>query len=123
MNLLAQPEFIREALAVWQALRRLGFSTGDIFAKPAEEEGGVFLIVLRVSGHEPIGFAVGEQTLSLADSVSRWSAASEVWNHAPADVLQEIWDRSVISCRGLELISILQEHGIAPPIVRSSLLN
>lgn len=119
MDLLKQPMFIREALAVHEAFRRLGFKPEDIFVAPGEGPNDLMKIALAMKFSPKDFFIVDIETspqgMTRDELMSMWPSIIEAWNAAPEEVLQKIWDESDVSGNGFALMMALQRKGVKLP--------
>jgi len=115
VNLLEEPRVIREALAVHEAFRRLGFPSEQIFVLPGAGAADLFAVVLKYDGDKQYVVTSGEQGMSFDEMMSRWPRAVEAWNSGPETVRQAIWEGSEILGRAFDLAASLMDRGIEIP--------
>jgi hypothetical protein len=109
-----------EALAICEALRRLGFTSDDIML--GQHPDGRMMICLHST---PFGVAVCLQedrllayvfkNRSADELLEEWRCAVELWNTGPEEEAQAIWAASTIHQRSAPLLATLHAAGIIPP--------
>lgn len=112
---------IREALAVFETLRKIGFSSDDIFAGRDPSKGSMFM-QLKTQGLE---FTItldgpGNNGWSPEALTELWTAAGKAYNgNGPDDFTdterQDIWEHSGIRRNAIPLMYALVAKGIALP--------
>jgi hypothetical protein len=105
MNLLKLPRVYREALAMHEALRRLGVQAEHIFVAVSAKREVIVLVSnadlkdLEVAAIEDVGER--DQAISVAvgdapdDFEEVWPEACLAWRKGPERELKQIWDRSL----------------------------
>ena len=110
---------LKEMLAVFEALRRLGFPADDIFVVPEAIEYGSDRVVpatlLRTQGKE---FAItAGDPYPKEKFVDDWEAAGKLWNAGKDSERGAIYERSIIKRKGCSLLLALEKKGITPPCI------
>jgi hypothetical protein len=116
---------MRQALATWEAFRRLGFSAADIFSMIAktlarEEDGRVvevlaFFIALRSQGRE-FSITIGE--IEDADAAeAEWARVANALPGMDEETVRRIWFESEICGRLVALGQSLAAKGFHIPIL------
>lgn len=108
---------IQEALACFEALRRLGFASGDIyFAAPGAgaERKAPFKVLLRTQGKEWV-FDCGLIKISVKECAEQFEKAVKLWNEGPEEGRQEIYAKSYCRSHGFDLITSIGSKGIKNP--------
>ncbi len=84
--------YYRDALGIFEALRRLGFPSPHIHAAVGSSSDGrtMFTLVLIVQEKE-IAFGVEAPGLTPEIMAATWPVAAAAWNNAPMDEMQELW--------------------------------
>jgi hypothetical protein len=106
--LLSHPRVYREALAVHEALRRLGFVAEEIFV--AEGADGVH-VVLRHAGKE-FRVTLGPSSPPFEEFAQRWPRAVRDYNAASDAALQALWEDSEVSLRLAHFVIAMEVKGI-----------
>lgn len=89
-SLLTDEVFMR-GLATFEALRRLGFASDDIYyAMTPDFQGDYFIIILKTQDKEFV-ITVGETDRDTF--VDRWANAGIWWNNASVDEMDYVWQR------------------------------
>jgi len=111
MNLLNFDPAILEALACFEALRRLGFQPGDIyFVVPVKPE-IQFGVELQTQGKR-WRYDAG-LVESLDGFLIRWNEACENWNgKAPEAVRKQVYENSYVVRHAINLLVSLTNAGI-----------
>lgn len=133
------PVSVQEGLCVHEALRRLGFTAGEIhagFARTANPPGGrVFergpragqsipdnckavLIVLRTQGREFI-VDYPEPDLTQRQFARLWEKGGRLWNRSTEDEANALWGQSWALTNALGLVTSLLDKGFFFPIAPS----
>lgn len=129
IDLFKQPSYLREGLAVYEALRRLGFQPDEIRPVFAVDKDGFFAIAL-VHPDFPNGGAitpetarfvvlVGVQHVLLDEMRELWPKVAVAWNEAPDDVTRRIWQESEVANNPEKLIAPIVAKGIRLPCVEN----
>lgn len=106
------PSVYQQALALFEAFRRFGFSAEDIYV--ASDSAGVLAVLLKTQGQQfvaPVGH------VDLNDWEASWTAVVEALRSgalSDAD-LEEIWQESLVRKHGPELLLALYKKGIRVP--------
>jgi hypothetical protein len=108
----------REALACQEALRRLGFTSDDLFVSRCKD--GRLLVHVEsvhygLTVNIPVGDSGALRSLSQEEFGRGWSQAAEARNGATVDELEHAWRDSLIVRQGVQLIVNLKMHGIELP--------
>lgn len=125
---------IREALAIFEAFRRLGFQSDDLYMEPAldpqnaDPETGAMPValgvVLKTQGKE---FCVCAGLRSFPDNETMMravQAAGAWWNglaHQPGGHKQaeKLWNESKIVCQTVDFLMAIIGKGIEIPVTRA----
>ncbi|MFA4971535.1 MAG: hypothetical protein WC683_02900 [bacterium] len=114
------PAPIREVLAMWEALRRLGFPAADIFCAYYPNQ---ITVVLKMQGKE-FTILCGKPNMSQEQFAKQWTHAAALWNGTEPGMTDTT--RAIIyqECElmkgghiGLQLIGALKVKGIECPFV------
>ena len=121
INRLAYKPCICEALAMFEALRRLGFSADDIFCAHYPNETA---IILKTQGKEFI-ITCGNSGMSTEKFRSLWTKACAMWNGTEPGMSTKqrevIFEGSIILRQGgggLGMVAALQAKGFDVPIMQ-----
>lgn len=120
MNVRRLPLAFREALALHEAFRRLGFPSDDLFFLVSEEpttDSTAIYIALRSGGHEFNALA-GMVLMSKKHAMERWTEIVEaVADRERVDEasLLWLWDNSHVRRNVVSFIASLASHGIECP--------
>lgn len=102
------PPLFSEALALFEAYRRLGFSSDEIFVVHARN-GDVFVGV-RSQGKEA-DTRVGKTDLSREKFRAHWEFWAEWLQRAPEVELQRMWEASLAKRAGRTIVEGLLAYG------------
>lgn len=109
------PPWACEALALWEALRRLGFPSDDLFFISTPYPEGIRVgIHLRTVGNTWTGFVGLLPGARVTDKplIERvWSLAAEMWNAGTID-REAIYTNSVTKTQGTSIVHSLVAKGI-----------
>lgn len=111
----------REALCVWEAFRRTGFSAAEIYV--GRQPPGHFVVALP---HLRYGWVVtpsGCDHLALKeafaeDVVRDWQDAAHLWNELAArrdPELERVWEESAIRKQAVQFVSEMVRYGVELP--------
>lgn len=110
MKLQELPKPIQEALACHELFRRLGF--------PSE----AFQIIVGTSiftkltwGELTFVLDLGESSLPSDKQAEYWKLATHLWQTAPENELQQLWEQSDCKNQAAEIVFRLRQKGIKPP--------
>ena len=104
---------VSELLCVFEAFRRLGFRSDDIFF--AHDDEGQIGIVLRWAHGKGFTVYVGETKLSHGAFREHWTAAADAWNTGSDDMLERLWERSKIREKCGPPVAALMKKGVRIP--------
>jgi hypothetical protein len=108
----------KEALACFEALRRLGFVSDDIYMA-RHTDGRMKLVVLSVSygliANPMCGDKFAFKARPIEEVMSEWAEAAELWNHGTDEERQSLWEQSLIGRHGVALVTDLLRYGIHAP--------
>jgi hypothetical protein len=108
----------REALACYEALRRLGFSPEDIFLS-RHEDGRMMLLVRSARYGLIVNLAAGDaaelRDLPHDELTAEWARAAVLWNGASREETAEVYKNSLIYRRSDMMMFDLVNNGIAIP--------
>lgn len=107
----------REALAVHEALRRLGFSADDIYI--ARYRHGEVQMHLRTQGLE-FTYDCGTTEMSPEAMLAAWEAAAGEWNKVPPAEIDRALDESFVGQNFVNLLVILKMKGFVLPSVAAA---
>lgn len=113
---LSYPAALREALAVHEAFRKLGFTPEQIYMhrnpKPHRD-----IVVVVIHLERQFAVTCGGQELNRKWK-ERWRELVERYNRGDfsEDEFQAWYDRSFVGTRHVELLLGLAQKGIAPPL-------
>ena len=112
---------IKEALAVHEGLRKVGFEAEDIYVRPQELQDGSILVHVSITNKDiEFGIAVGLFNGSRKELESQWEEASRWWNtRATDDQLDDIWENSKMRTAGEGIIEQLVRRGVEIPNLRN----
>lgn len=113
-------KLVRRQLAMFEALRRLGFSAADIFVA---YNGGDVRTVLRTRGKQfsvqyvgPQGVAPSEVPVTEAEYIAEWQAGATAWLQSMSnDEREEIYRAGMDEEKLLALVVALDARGMPPP--------
>lgn len=121
MTLLELKPIWKEVMACFEALRRLGFSSDDLYMSRAPD--GRLGMLVRSENYLLIANPPGENAFAFKgrpdDEIEKeWREAASLWNAAAADDKAEVrslWESSSIYRQGVFLAMDLKRHGILIP--------
>ena len=105
----------KEALACHQGLRRLGFSSDDIYVMYSE---GWLYIMLKTQGKE-FNIDLGQIKCNEVEFPRIWANIVETFNTGPEEQALSIWDNSVMKNNFKMIAELIRKKGIMLP----SLMN
>jgi hypothetical protein len=108
MNLLELPRIYLEALAMHEALRRLGVEPDHVFFTVS---GGQVVALVREDAESEIKFSVA---LGQApeDFERVWPEACRAWNSAPEAQMNKVWQQSAARHNTAALVVMLDLTGV-----------
>lgn len=125
------PTPIKEALAVFEVLRKMNFLSDDIYAgfvaSTVDSEGhrGPAVVVqlcrqgrvFNVAIPDPLLLSVGNGTVAdaPADFATAWAAACELWNTATNEEMAEVFKSSAARRNAVSLMARIALEGIDLP--------
>jgi len=111
-------EAIKEALAAQEGLRKMGFSSDDIYVRPqaVRERFVAIHMFLEVQGIE-FNILVDVFDGCAAEFTDQWKKAAHWWNNVGTDEqLDEVWKNSTMFRSGAEALAAqLRKRGIMIP--------
>ena len=103
---------LRELLAVFEAWRKLGFTSDQIYALPeaiAPDAGLVPALVLRAQGRQFI--ITAPAPFPKAEFVDAWIKAAEAWNKGTDEERDVVWRGSVVYKHAVPLVTAMIAKG------------
>ena len=121
MNLFDYAQAYRESLSVYEALRRLGFESDDIYfmiagaAHPGPKQ---TVIILRTQGKEYV-CVTGELEGSAEEIHTNWMemASALVRHEISEEDLDKSWQESLVMRYKSEFVASIMAAGIKPPSI------
>lgn len=102
---------IHEALAIHEALRRIGYPAEDIFINPEEEQNS--LNVVAKDGDKMFTVAVGKLNCPLPMFSALWEQSIHWWNDPQNKVeVNQIYEKSHVKSEAVELLLALVVKGM-----------
>jgi hypothetical protein len=108
---------LREALALYQLLRRLGFPAEAIYLETVADPILDMAMVLRHQGHE-FRALLGAQGAPADQVAAEWHAACDAWNHTASHSERMALFRGAEVCgnaASLHLLAALERKGFTLP--------
>lgn len=111
----AFPAPLREALAVHEALRKLGFSASQIYMHRNQAPRFDVLVVLKHLG-KSLNVVVG--VLPDDDWMEQWTRLVQLFNsnQISGPEFQEWYGKSWAGSHHVELLAVMEMKGISPPL-------
>ncbi len=113
------PHYIKEGLAYHEAFRKLGFPSEEIYFAHTDGKDGQGIALAIVLLAQNLRFTCTIHTglhEPLKQIQDRWSAATEAWNKADDDDLDEIWTASEVCRNKVAFIAAMQSKGFRLPL-------
>lgn len=106
--------YVHEQLALWEALRKLGFSADDIYA--AFYNGGELFTTLRVQGKEwNVSISAGRKVSDAEEYIRLYTKKCEWWNTAPDAEKRVVFNKHMPVDKMVSVAMSLREKDITIP--------
>ena len=115
---LFKPEYaaFKEALAAFEAFRRLGFSSDNISFVVKPEEAKSFIYMRLYEQDKDFIYGCGILPYKPEVIQAMWQAVGSLWNkHMTLQQRKAIYDKSLVRKQGVQLLIRLQEKGFKVP--------
>ena len=115
MNLLEQPQALREAVAVFEAFRRLGFPSSAIYLVPSH--GSVAIRVVWEGNDFTV--TCGPAPGTAEEIAAQWTEIASAIPTVPESHLDHVYVNSLVRRQSVDMLVALQAKGLHPPVCRN----
>jgi hypothetical protein len=113
MKLLELEQYLLEALSYFEAFRRLGFRSDDIYLAIGGREAPVIVqIVLQAQG-KSFSCNVAVVPKSRDEVQAAWKMAAEIWNTAAEEERKMVWRKSHVLRNSVDFLAALISKGFS----------
>ena len=116
MKVSELPTEIQEALCAWQAFRRLGYTSEQIFAIHANAPTGDSAVFIKVIWRDmDFIYSIAKTALTRTEFTAMWEQAAAAVQTENEKDLGKMWKNSEVLKRSVELLAALEHKGIFWP--------